>query len=130
VNAQRPVAEVRPLRILVVEDDAALAELFIQIFHERGHAIDRADDVASAVAVLVSEPFDVVLADLRLPGASGLELLAWVRRHRPSTRVILASAFVTRELATHARTLGAREVLSKPIEPTALVAAVEEAAWG
>lgn len=114
-------------RVLLVEDDAALGELFAQVLEERGHQVELAFDVPSAIKHLQSRAFDVVVTDLRLPGASGLELLAWVRAQSMAVRVVVASAFATVEISQHARRLGAREVLSKPIEPEALVAAVEAA---
>lgn len=114
-------------RVLVVEDDAALSDLFAQILADRGHEVSIASDVASAIDQLERAAVDVVVTDLRLPGASGLELLAWVQRRGLSARVIVASAFATAELATHARRLGAHGVLSKPIEPHALIDAVEAA---
>lgn len=117
----------RSIRVLLVEDDTALAELFAQILDDRGHAVRVATDVESAKALLAGERFDAVVADLRLPGASGLELLAWVQRHDLRLRVILASAFTTQELSIHARRLGAAQVLSKPVEPADLVSAVEAA---
>jgi DNA-binding NtrC family response regulator len=97
------------------------------VLAERGHNVALASDVPSAVALLESATFDVIVTDLRLPGASGLELLAWVKRHQLPVAVVVASAFTTIELAHHARRLGAREVLSKPVEPSVLVAAVEAA---
>jgi len=114
-------------RVLLVEDDHALGELFVQVLAERGHEVELASDVPSAIERLAAQPFDVVVTDLRLPGASGLELLAWVQARELPIRIVVASAFATIELTRHARRLGAREVLSKPIEPEALVAAVEAA---
>lgn len=118
----------RSFRVLVVEDDLALGELFVQVLRERGHAVDLASDVESARSALAREPFDAVVADLRLPGASGFELLQWMRREGMRARVIVASAFTTSEVAAHARRLGAAEVLSKPVEPAELVSAIEAAA--
>ena len=120
-------ASITPARVLLVEDDLALGELFAQVLRERGHEVTLASDVPSAIAALSKASFDVVVTDLRLPGASGLELLAWVKREEMPLRVVVASAFATLELTLHARRLGAREVLSKPVEPEALVAAVEAA---
>lgn len=114
-------------RVLLVEDDHALGELFAQVLSERGHDVALATDVAAAIELLGARAFDVIVTDLRLPGASGLELLAWVQGRGIPVRVVVASAFATIELALHARRLGAREVLSKPVEPEALVAAVEAA---
>ena len=114
-------------RVLLVEDDAALGEMFADVLRERGHLVTLCNDVPTAIEALRAVVFEVVVTDLRLPGASGLELLAWVKRERLNLRVVVASAFATVELTHHARRLGAREVLSKPVEPEALVAAVEAA---
>lgn len=122
-----PVQQAVSSRVLLVEDDGALGELFAQILRERGHQVILASDVLTAITALRAGPIDVVVTDLRLPGASGLELLGWVKREGIKVRVVVASAFATTELALHARRLGARQVLSKPVEPEALVAAVEAA---
>lgn len=118
----------RSHRVLVVEDDLALGELFLQVLRERGHSVELSGDIESAKVALTREPFDVVVADLRLPGGSGFDLLTWIRRHSMRARVIIASAFTTHELALQARRLGAFEVLSKPVEPAELVSAIEAAA--
>lgn len=126
-SALTSAAPITAARVLLVEDDVALGELFAQVLRERGHDVVLASDVPSAIAELKAAAFHVVVTDLRLPGASGLELLAWVKREGMLLRVVVASAFATVELTLHARRLGAREVLSKPFEPDALVAAVEAA---
>lgn len=113
--------------MLVVEDDAALGDLFAQVLRDRGHLVDLAGDVPAAMSAIEKGPYEVIVADLRLPGASGLELVAWARRSGLEVRVVVASAFATADLADHARRLGAAEVLSKPVEPDALVCAVEAA---
>ncbi len=115
------------MRVLLVEDDVALGELFAQIVRERGHDVEHVTSVVDAIARLERAAFDVVVTDLRLPGASGLELLNWIRRRGDSVRVVVASAFTTSELAVHAQRLGAECVLSKPIEPSELVDAIEAA---
>jgi DNA-binding NtrC family response regulator len=101
--------------------------MFADVLRDRGHAVVLTSDVQTAIELLRTHSFEVLVTDLRLPGASGLELLAWVKREGLAVRVVVASAFATVELALHARRLGAREVLSKPVEPDALVAAVEAA---
>jgi two-component system, NtrC family, response regulator HydG len=126
-NGTLTLATNNPVRVLLVEDDLALGDLFAQVLRERGHEVTLATDVPTAITALSNTAFDVVVTDLRLPGASGLELLAWVKREAMPLRIVVASAFATVELTLHARRLGAREVLSKPIEPEALVAAVEAA---
>jgi len=118
----------RSFRVLVVEDDAALGELFVQVLRERGHVVELTGDVESAKVLLVGGLFDAVVADLRLPGASGFDLIAWMGRHGLKARIVVASAFTTSDVAAQARRLGAAEVLSKPVEPAELVSAIEAAA--
>lgn len=124
----RAVTAIRSFRVLVVEDDAALGELFVQVLRERGHDVALAGDVGAAKVLLLGEPFDAVVADLRLPGESGFDLLAWIRRQGMPARVVVASAFTSSDVAAQARRLGASEVLSKPVEPAELVSAIEAAA--
>lgn len=115
----------RTVRVLVVEDDRELGELFYLVLRGRGHVVGVAWDVTSALGMLATGPWDVVVTDLRLPGGSGFDVLAHARRSTPTARLLLASAFATPEVAARARALGAARVLSKPFEPAELWSAVE-----
>ena len=68
------------MRILVVDDEAALRLLLMRELEDRGHVVTAAPHPAEALRLLEAEPVDLVLTDIRMPGLSGLQLTAEVRR--------------------------------------------------
>lgn len=116
-----------PTRVLVVEDDEATREaLWIRIT-AWGYRVMTAPDAAGARRLLAEEDPDIVVADLRLPDASGLDLvgeLAGARRSRP---VLLVTAHGGPRLAVDALELGAAAVLTKPVDPVRLRAHLADA---
>ena len=108
------------LRILVVEDDSDVRRLIVQALGRSDHFADGCGDAVTALEHLRREEYDVLLTDLVMPGASGLELLVEARRDRPLLRCIVMSG--------HDRVEDAgREVvwLTKPIDLDALDAALD-----
>lgn len=91
--------------------------------------VSQAADGASAIRSLSqqSEPFDVVVLDLRLPDVSDLSLLSKVRALSPTSRIIMMTAFGTPEIKRQAIDMGASKVISKPFELDELAALVEGA---
>ena len=114
-------------RILVVDDDAGLARFVEEVLSDAGHAVEVAHDVASARAAVERETFDVVVTDLRMPGASGLDLIAWARAYDPRIAVLAVTAFGSLETAVQAVRLGASDYIPKPFEADALLLAVDKA---
>ncbi len=105
-----------PVRLLIVEDDAALAALLDEYFREAGYDVElraRGDD---ALAVLRERSFDLVLTDIVLPGADGLSILREVAGHPERTLVILMTGYSGIEDALHAVEQGAYDFVSKPFQ--------------
>jgi CheY-like chemotaxis protein len=80
-----------PLRILLVEDEALIRLGTADTLGDLGHRVLEAEDAAQALNVLESQPVDLMITDIRLPGMSGVELAATARRRRPELRVVFAS---------------------------------------
>ena len=88
-----PVAK-RARRVLVVDDDELVLRGMAGILERLGHAVFRAASGALALQVLAREaPMDVVVTDQMMPGMTGLELAAAVRRDHPGTAVVLATGY-------------------------------------
>jgi CheY-like chemotaxis protein len=80
-------------RLLVVEDDPDAAMFFRHVLAGRGgYDVTHTADPAQALAMAGREPWDLLLTDLHLPGMTGLELMAAVRRVRPGLPVVLVTA--------------------------------------
>lgn len=116
----------RDTSILIVDDESPISALLMTLFGEQFHcqAVDTAD---AAVGLLNSQFFHLVLADIGLPGTSGLELCRTIAEISPRTVVILLSGKIDPQAATEARAAGAFDFLSKPFDLVDVIATVERA---
>ncbi|MBI4161356.1 MAG: sigma-54-dependent Fis family transcriptional regulator [Acidobacteria bacterium] len=117
-----------PVRnILVVEDRPSLRRTLARILREEGFAVEEAGDGAEAIRRIDSGGLDLVLTDLKLPGADGRAVLRAVRDRDPHCPVILMTAFGTIETAVGAMKEGAYEFLPKPVDPDHLLVLIQRA---
>ena len=116
-----------PHQILVVDDDRAMRELLASLFKERGFSVQEATSADAALEKVADTEFDVVLSDIRMPGRSGIDLVGELRRLRPSTPVVLMTAFGTISSAVDAMRAGAFDYITKPFEPDVVSFAVDRA---
>lgn len=102
------------MRILIIEDDAAIADAIGAALAHAGHAVDRLDNGRQADAALRDHPYDLVVLDLGLPDVDGVELLRRLRSRADAVPVLVATA--REELEERVRTLdlGADDYLVKP----------------
>ena len=115
-------------RVLVVEDDRSLAEAYADILLETGFDVATASDVAGALHALETEPVDVVLSDVLMPGGTGVDLLRAVRERDLDVPVVLVTGNPSVETAVQAVEMGALHYLLKPVASADLVKAVGNAA--
>ncbi len=116
-----------PGRILVVDDEPDMASGLKQYLSKLGHTVEAVGDAESAVERLEGQIFDLVLTDLMLPGADGIDLLERIKRDWPNTIVILFTGFATVETAVQAIRKGAFDYIPKPFTPQQLEVVVERA---
>lgn len=114
--------------ILVIDDDGALRETLRKLLESRGHRVETAADAAEGLRKAREGRFAVVLLDHVMPGRTGLDALPDLREAAPGAAILMLTAFGTLEIAKEAVRRGARNFLTKPIDPPALFAAVAEAA--
>lgn len=114
-------------RVMFVDDEEGVRLSWNRFLTERGFAVTTAEDGAKAISRLREDPVDVVVADLRMPGVDGLQLLQWMHDSQPETRFILLTGYGNEEVERKARELGAYEYLNKPISPEALSAIITAA---
>ena len=114
-------------RILIVEDEAQMCDLLDSFFTEKGYRVTTVQKGEEAVARLEEEGYALVITDIKLPGMSGLELLARIRLDWQDVAVIIMTAFSSISSAVEAMKLGAEDYIGKPFQLDELVITVEKA---
>jgi len=112
-------------RLLVVDDAVDTLEMLERKLRARRYRVFTATNVAEAVAILAAAPVDLVITDLKMPGASGLDLVRHVRENFKDTEVMVITGYATVEGAVQAVKGGAEDYLAKPFTDEELLAAVE-----
>ena len=104
-----------PLRILYIDDDAALLSLVKRLLERRGDQVSTHLNANEALAALRAAPteFDLVLSDYNMPGLSGLDVARAVRAIRPDLPVAITTGYVDESLEAQAAGAGVREVIFK-----------------
>jgi len=103
-------------RILIVDDDEALAALMDRALRAEGYEVRRAGDGPAGLKLLEEQPADLVLLDVRLPGMSGLEVLRQIREKHPRTLVLVITGYSSLPVALEAVEGGAVGYLTKPFK--------------
>jgi DNA-binding NtrC family response regulator len=102
--------------ILVVDDEPRISSLLVRAFEAHGYEAESALDAETGLGRLKERPFDIVVTDLRLPGADGLELLRRAKGIRPECEIVLMTGHATVETAREALKRGAVDYITKPFE--------------
>ncbi len=103
--------------ILFVDDVKGVREGWRRLLSTDERMVTTAADGDSAICGLQSHPVDLVISDLRMPGADGLELLEWLHDNEPDTPFVLITGYGSPEVEAKARKLGAYGYLEKPVSP-------------
>ncbi len=114
-------------KLLIVDDEKSIRLTLGEFLRREGHAVVTAEDTETAVGLLESEQFDVVVTDIILPGLCGLELLRRIKEAAPEVPVIVMTGEPSIETAAEAVRSGALDYLAKPIGKHAVLRAVNHA---
>jgi two-component system invasion response regulator UvrY len=116
------------IRVLLVDDHPIVRHGIRQILIDglKSVIVGEAKDVAAASASIGGDAWDIVVLDLTLPGASGLDLLKEIRRDRPQLPVLVLSMHPASQFARRVLAAGAAGYLSKDSAATELIHAIEE----
>ncbi|MCS6926011.1 MAG: sigma-54 dependent transcriptional regulator [Candidatus Binatia bacterium] len=101
--------------ILVADDEPLARQSLAEALQDAGYQVYQAADGTTALRLLDEVEVDVVLCDLKMPGADGLEVLRKVREAHPQTMVMLMTAYASVETVVEALRLGAQDYLLKPL---------------
>lgn len=113
--------------ILVVDDELIVRESLTKWFREDGFRVDAAENAAVALKKLQTEPWSIMLVDIKMPGMDGIELLQRVKEIDRDIVVIIITAFASVDTAVKALKDGAYDYITKPIDPDYLNHLIEKA---
>lgn len=103
-----------PLKILVIEDDNAIAKLITMIIEKSGpYSVERANSIAMAQARLEQGGIDAALLDLELPDSSGIETVRRICSNHPELPVVILTSHSESDIAQQALREGAEDFVSK-----------------
>jgi len=124
--AAQPVADRRPPRILVVDDERSMRELLAIVLRREGYEVMLAESGKAAVDLLEREQIDLLISDIKMPDLSGVDVLRAAKRIDQDILGIMITAFASTDTAVEAMRLGACDYLSKPFEIDLLKMKVRE----
>lgn len=105
------------ISILIVDDEESVRDSLYNWFLEDGYHVEIAEDAKIALSLLESKDFDIILADIKMPGMDGLEMLRRIKTLRKEAIVIMMTAFATVDTAVQALKDGAFDYVTKPFDP-------------
>ena len=114
--------------VLIIDDDRNLRFAFRRVLDARTYTIDEAGTGEEGLAMAKTQPYDVILLDLRMPGMSGMEVLQKLLALDSKTPVIMMTAFGTTDTAIQAMKHGAFDFVLKPFDIDEIQRVVQHAA--
>ncbi len=115
------------LKILIVDDEKSMRDFLKILLTKEGYTVTTANDAASAIITVKAEVFDLVISDIRMPGASGLTLLGEIKELYPNLPVIMITAFASPNDAVTAMNRGAFDYISKPFNVDEIKSVIKSA---
>jgi len=120
------MTQTKVMRVLVVDDERIVCSGVEKILARRGHTVEQALSVADAVKAIERDPaFDMILADLMMPQAGGLDLVSAVKNRWPGIPVIIMTGYASIGSAIESTRAGAAGYLPKPFTPEELESTIE-----
>lgn len=107
----------KKISILIVDDEESVRDSLYNWFIEDGYYVQCAADAKEALSLLESEPFHIVLADIKMPGMDGLEMHRRIKALNKDAIVIMMTAFASVDTAVQALKDGAYDYVTKPFDP-------------
>jgi DNA-binding NtrC family response regulator len=107
----------KKISILIVDDEDSVRDSLFNWFIEDGYHVECAENAKKALSMLENEGFDIILADIKMPGMDGLEMLRRIKLLKSDSIVIVMTAFATVDTAVQALKDGAFDYVTKPFDP-------------
>jgi len=107
----------KKISILIVDDEASVRDSLFSWFIEDGYIVECAENAKKALSILETKNFDIVLADIKMPGMDGLEMQRRIKTLNKDSIVIIMTAFASVDTAVRALKDGAYDYITKPFDP-------------
>jgi len=115
------------ISVLIVDDEEELAAVIAERLEFRGIKAQTALDGETALRIIESDPPNIVLLDLMMPGMSGLEILKKINSFKLNIPIILLTGYGSKEMTLEGMNLGAFDYIMKPCDFDVLVTKIQEA---
>lgn len=123
-NSQTPTLD--GLRMLVVDDDRSMAKTLADIFRIKGMRVEQAHSAAEALECVKGADYDLVLSDIKMPGANGVELYRRIKERSPDLPTVLMTAYSSDDLVQEGLREGVVAVITKPVDIGAMLELVTQ----
>ncbi len=114
-------------RIILVDDEPSILSVLSVLLKAEGHEVFPVQDGEKAMEMLASQPFDLMISDIRMRPIDGMQLLKYARDHQPAMSVLMVTGYGTIETAVEALKLGAFDYVTKPFKVDELLITVQRA---
>jgi DNA-binding NtrC family response regulator len=104
------------LRIMIIDDEPIVCKRLKSAFQKVGYEVEAFTESAAALARLQDAAFDIIVTDLKMEGADGLQVLAAAKERHPQTHVIIITGFATLDTAKESFHKGAFDFVAKPFK--------------
>ncbi len=119
--------EKKDFRILIIDDDGIVRDVVAGILSKEGYTVSSAVDGLEGIKALKQSEYNLVITDLRMPGADGLEVLKAAKKLNPEAAVVIFTAYGTLDNAIEAIEFGAYDYITKPFKLQEIIIVVENA---
>ena len=113
-------------RILIVDDEKNIVSSLTGILVDEGYEVAKTGDGIEALEIIQTDPPDLVLLDIWLPGMDGIEVLKTVKAYHPDIEVLIMSGHGTIDTAVKATKLGAQDFIEKPFSLERITQSIED----
>jgi len=111
-------------KILIVDDEEVILELFKEVLRKHGHRAITAKDGSEALELVKQQDFSLVFLDLKLPGMDGAELFRNIRLIRPDLQVVIITGYPNSDIMSRALAYGPFGIIKKPLNDLDIIAAI------
>ncbi len=112
-------------RILVIDDEEMVLDAIQVILGDMGYEITVYSDSSEGEKAALSDDYDLILLDLRMPGKDGADLTETIKSKKPESKILIITAYPNDPLAERAMNAGAYSLLKKPFEIAKIVDVLE-----